>query len=59
MNEEVKSPEQQAAQPQSELKVSDWVKRFSAAEKIMKDEFLPKYQLAKQRLRAEHEIKGN
>lgn len=58
MNEEVKSPEQQAAQPQSELKVSDWVKRFSAAEKIMKDEFLPKYQLAKQRLRAEHEIKG-
>lgn len=53
MNEELEQPEKEP-----EMKVSDWVKKFSASEKTMKADFLPKYQLAKERLRAEHEVKG-
>lgn len=40
-----------------EVSVSDWVKKFSAAEKLMKNRFKPKYALAKSRLRADYDVK--
>lgn len=38
--------------------VSDWVKKFSASEKIMKAEFFAKYNLAKSRVRSDRDIKN-
>lgn len=50
--------EYETEQKEQGAKVSDYVKKFTASEKTMRAEFLPKYQLAKERLRAEHEVKG-
>lgn len=38
--------------------VHDLAKKFKASEKVMRDEFEPKYKLAKARLRAEHSVKS-
>lgn len=54
MIEENELPE--AKEP--EIKVSKLVKQFTASEKLMQQEFLPYYELANARVRAELEIKG-
>lgn len=41
-----------------EIKCAAYAKKFKASEELMKSDFLPKYRLAKSRLRAEHEVKG-
>lgn len=50
--------EQVQGSEQPEVKVSDYCKKFRASERLMKEEFLPKYELANARVRAELEIKG-
>lgn len=40
------------------IDVSKWVKKFEASEKIMRSDFQPKYRLARNRLRAEHDVKN-
>lgn len=40
-----------------EFNVSDWVKKFSLSEKIMKSEFLPQYNLARRRLQTRHNLR--
>lgn len=50
--------EQKTENQEPEIKVSDYIKKFKASEKVMRDDFLPKYELANARVRAELEIKG-
>ena len=38
--------------------VSDWIKKFHASEKNMKNNFMWKYKLAKRRIRAENEVRS-
>lgn len=40
------------------LKVSDYSKKFTASEKLMREDFLPKYEIASARVRAELEVTG-
>lgn len=61
MDDPVNQAEEYKDQTQAEdigVKVSDWKKKFAASEKVMKRDFLPKYQLACNRVRAEHDVKG-
>lgn len=50
--------EQAVENQEPEIKVSDWVNKFKQSERLMKSEFKWKYQIAKNRLRAESEIKN-
>lgn len=47
--------EQQTQAPT--FNVSNWAKKFSASQKVMKSEFLPGYQIAKSRIRSNRDIK--
>jgi len=49
---------EQESNQEPEIKVKDWKTKFVFSEKLMKDEFLPKYRIAKARLRAEYEVKN-
>lgn len=51
-------PNATAPQDEQKINVLDWINKFSAAERVMKDEFLNKYKLAKRRLRAETDVKN-
>lgn len=44
---------------EEKISIDSWSIKFSAAEKMMKAEFLPKYKLARKRLRSEYEVKAN
>jgi len=46
----------------ADANIETWLNRLKASESYMKDEFLPKYQLARKRIRSEYEVeirKGN
>lgn len=51
------TPGNQGSVP-SAFNVSDWVKKFSSSEKVMKQEFFHKYNLAKRRLRSEYDVRN-
>ena len=40
-----------------EVNLQDWSKKLKASEKLMKDEFLPPYAMAKRRLRSEYNVR--
>lgn len=48
--------EEQAPAPK--FNVGEWAKKLKASEKVMRDEFLPKYNLAKSRIRSDRDIKN-
>lgn len=49
-------PQEKPQEP--EIKVSTYAKKFEASEKLMRQEFLPTYELGKARVRAEIEVKN-
>lgn len=55
MDEDIVNPDDKQ---EPEIKVSKYISKFKSSERVMKNEFLPKYRLAKNRLRSEHLISG-
>lgn len=51
-------PTTQPAQEAPKFNVPEWEKKFKASEKVMKNEFLPGYQIAKSRIRSDRDIKN-
>lgn len=49
-------PDSQTQSEEPEVNVQEWLQRLKASEKMMKDELKPRYDLARERVRAEHQV---